>query len=139
MNNLTLTIIKPDAYEKGHEQVILARILLAGFKTIAVKYKHLTIEEAKEFYSIHRDKDFFESLISFMTSGTIVVYALEKTNAVKDFRNLIGDSDPKEAKAGTIRHIYGTGMPENAIHGSDSNENAKKEILFFFPELINKF
>lgn len=139
MNNLTLTIIKPDAFEKAYEQLIIARISLAEFKTVGMIYTMLTNERAKEFYSIHKDKPFFDDLIKFMTSGTILVCALEKTNAVEDFRELIGDSDPKEAKPGTIRHLYGNGMPDNAIHGSDSNENAKKEILFFFPEMINKF
>jgi nucleoside-diphosphate kinase len=139
MNNLTLSIIKPDAFEKAQDQLIATRITLAGFRVIGMHYTMLTKEKAEEFYSIHKDKPFFDDLIEFMTSGSILVYALEKDNAVKDFRKLIGDSDPKEADPGTIRHIYGTGMPNNAIHGSDSNENAKTEILFFFPELITKF
>ena len=139
MNNLTLTIIKPDAYKSSLEGLILTRFVLEGFKPIAMKYKMLSLEEAKEFYSVHKEKPFFDDLIDFMTSGPLVICALEKPNAVKDFRKLIGDSDPKLAEPGTIRSLYGKGMPENAIHGSDSNENAQKEILFFFPELIQKF
>lgn len=139
MNNLTLTIIKPDAFGKAYEQLIMARISLAGFKTVGLIHTMLTKERAEEFYDIHKDKPFFNDLIKFMTSGPILISVLEKTDAVEDFRELIGDSDPSIAKPGTIRHLYGTGMPDNAIHGSDSNENAKTEILFFFPEMINKF
>lgn len=138
MNNLTLTIIKPDAYKNGLDGLISSRFILEGFKPINMKYKMLSVTEAKEFYSVHKEKPFFGDLIDFMTSGPLIIYVLEKPNAVKDFRTLIGDSDPKKAQPGTIRHLYGKGMPDNAIHGSDSNENAKKEILFFFPEMINK-
>jgi nucleoside-diphosphate kinase len=98
----------------------------------------LTPNQASEFYSVHKSKDFYESLIKYMTSGPIIIYALEKENAVEDFRNLIGSTDPKEALPGTIRSMYGTEVSSNAIHGSDSDENALKEISFFFPELINK-
>jgi nucleoside-diphosphate kinase len=138
MTNLTLTIIKPDSYEKGNDQLIAARFIQEGFKPIAMKYKYLSPNEAKQFYDIHKDKPFFKDLIVFMTSGPIVVYALEKEDAVKKFRTLIGDTDPTKAEPGSIRSIYGTDIAHNAIHGSDSNENAAKEILFFFPELQSK-
>jgi nucleoside-diphosphate kinase len=98
----------------------------------------LNRDQASKFYSIHKGKDFYGDLIKFMTSGPIIVYALEKTNAVEDFRNLIGSTDPKEAKPVTIRSMYGEAVSSNAIHGSDSDDNAKKEILFFFPEIEQK-
>jgi nucleoside-diphosphate kinase len=98
----------------------------------------LDSQKAKEFYSIHEGKPFFENLIKFMTSGPITVCALQKEKAVEDFRSLIGNTDPIEANAGTIRSMYGKSISSNAIHGSDSDENAKKEILFFFPEMEDK-
>lgn len=129
----TFTIIKPNAFDKTEQ--ILRRISFEGFQTIGIRSVFLNKEKAENFYSIHKDKDFFSDLIKFMTSGPITICALKKDNAVIDFRNLIGDTDPKEANPGTIRSMYGTDIAENAIHGSDSDENAKKEILFFFPEM----
>ena len=98
----------------------------------------LTKNQASEFYSVHKDKDFYNDLIKFMTSGPIVIYALEKENSVDDFRKLIGSTDPSEANPGTIRSMYGKAVSSNAIHGSDSDDNAQKEILFFFPEMEQK-
>ena len=136
----TLTIIKPDAMSKGHQESILRRINLSGFKPVAINNRTLTKEEAEQFYSIHKEKPFFNDLIEFMTSGTICVMALTKYDeAVLSFRNLIGDTDPKKSNIGTIRNLYGTDIQQNAIHGSDSEENAKKEILFFFPYLSTIF
>ena len=136
MGNLTLTIIKPDAYHVSDQ--ITKRITFEGFRVISMKAIMLTSKQASDFYSVHKEKDFYNDLIKFMTSGPIVVYALEKNNAVDSFRNLIGSTDPKEANPGTIRSMYGTAVSSNAIHGSDSDENAKKEILFFFPEIEEK-
>ena len=113
---------------------ILNLIKEAGFKIIALKYKKMTKEEAEEFYSIHSDKPFFKDLIQFMTRGPIVAVALEKNNAVEDFRKLIGSTDPSEAEEGTIRNKYAKSKGENAIHGSDSDENADIEISFHFSE-----
>jgi nucleoside-diphosphate kinase len=136
MGNYTLTIIKPDAYHVSDQ--ITKRITFDGFRVISMKAIMLTSKQASEFYSVHKEKDFYNDLIKFMTSGPIIVYALEKNNAVDSFRNLIGSTDPAEAKPGTIRSMYGTAVSSNAIHGSDSDENAKKEILFFFPEIEEK-
>jgi len=136
MGNYTLTIIKPDAYHVSDQ--IIKRIAFEGFRVISMKAIMLTSKQASDFYSVHREKDFYNDLIKFMTSGPIMVYALEKENAVDSFRNLIGETDPNEAKPGTIRSMYGTAVSSNAIHGSDSDENAKKEILFFFPEIEQK-
>ena len=136
MGNLTLTIIKPDAYHVSDQ--ITKRIAFEGFRVIAMKAIMLTQKQASEFYSIHKGKDFYNDLIKFMTSGPIVIYALEKSNAVEDFRNLIGSTDPLEANPGTIRSMYGKAVSSNAIHGSDSDDNARKEILFFFPEIEEK-
>jgi nucleoside-diphosphate kinase len=136
MGNYTLTIIKPDAYHVADQ--ITKRIAFEGFRVISMKAIMLTKNIASVFYSIHKGKDFYNDLIQFMTSGPIVIYALEKENAVDDFRNLIGSTDPIEAKPGTIRSMYGKAVSSNAIHGSDSDDNAKKEILFFFPEIEQK-
>ena len=132
----TFTIIKPDAMASSHQESILRRIRLSGFSVMGISNRFLTEEEAKHFYSIHKDKPFFEDLIKFMTSGRITVLALSYNgDAIKDFRKLIGDTDPSKSKVGTIRNLYGTDIGHNAIHGADSIENAKKEITFFFPEL----
>jgi nucleoside-diphosphate kinase len=136
MGNYTLTIIKPDAYHVSDQ--ITKRIAFEGFRVISMKAIMLTAKQASEFYSIHKGKDFYKDLIKFMTSGPIVIYALEKENAIEDFRKLIGSTDPIEANPGTIRSMYGKALSSNAIHGSDSDENAKKEILFFFPEMEQK-
>ena len=131
-SNRTFTMLKPDSIEQGYMLPILNMIKEAGFKIIALKYKKMTIEEAEQFYSIHSDKPFFNDLIQFMTRGPIVAAALEKNNAVDDFRKLIGSTDPTEAEEGTIRKRYAKSKGENAVHGADSDENANREIGFFF-------
>ena len=133
-SNRTFTMLKPDSIEQGFMLPILNMIKEAGFNIIALKYKKMTKEEAEEFYSIHSDKPFFRDLVQFMTRGPIVAAALEKNNAVDDFRKLIGSTDPAEAEDGTIRKKYAKSKGENAVHGSDSDENAKLEISFHFNE-----
>ena len=130
--NRTFTMLKPDSIEQGNMLPILNMIEAAGFKIIALKYKRMTRDEAEKFYSIHSDKPFFNDLVSFMTRGPIVAAALEKDNAVDAFRTLIGSTDPNEAEEGTIRKKYAKSKGENAVHGSDSDENAEIEINFFF-------
>ena len=130
--NRTFTMLKPDSIEQGNMLPILNMIEAAGFKIIALKYKRMTRDEAEKFYSIHSDKPFFNDLVSFMTRGPIVAAALEKDNAVDAFRTLIGSTDPNEAEEGTIRKKYAKSKGENAVHGSDSNENAEIEISFHF-------
>lgn len=133
---ITFSIIKPDAMSKGHQQAILRRIHNAGFSIQAMHNTRLTKEKAKEFYKIHEGKPFYDDLIEFMISGNVCVLSLCKTGeAVESFRKLIGDTDPSKAEIGTIRNLYGTDIGHNAIHGADSEENAKKETLFFFPNL----
>ena len=131
-SNRTFTMLKPDSIEQGFMLPILNMIQDAGFKIIALKYKKMTTDEAEQFYSIHSDKPFFKDLIKFMTRGPIVAAALEKNNAVEDFRALIGSTDPKDAIDGTIRKKYAKSKGENAVHGSDSDENAAIEISFHF-------
>ena len=133
-SNRTFTMLKPDSIEQGYMLPILNMIKEAGFNIIALKYKKMTKEEAEEFYSIHSDKPFFRDLVQFMTRGPIVAAALEKNNAVDDFRKLIGSTDPAEAEDGTIRKKYAKSKGENAVHGSDSDENANLEISFHFNE-----
>ena len=130
--NRTFTMLKPDSIEQGNMLPILNMIEAEGFKIIALKYKRMTRDEAEKFYSIHSDKPFFNDLVSFMTRGPIVAAALEKDNAVDAFRNLIGSTDPNEAEEGTIRKKYAKSKGENAVHGSDSDENAEIEISFHF-------
>ena len=130
--NRTFTMLKPDSIEQGNMLPILNMIEAAGFKIIALKYKRMTRGEAEKFYSIHSDKPFFNDLVSFMTRGPIVAAALEKDNAVDAFRTLIGSTDPNEAEEGTIRKKYAKSKGENAVHGSDSDENAEIEISFHF-------
>ena len=130
--NRTFTMLKPDSIEQGNMLPILNMIEAAGFKIIALKYKRMTRDEAEKFYSIHSDKPFFNDLVSFMTRGPIVAAALEKDNAVDAYRNLIGSTDPNEAEEGTIRKKYAKSKGENAVHGSDSDENAEIEISFHF-------
>jgi nucleoside-diphosphate kinase len=134
MNNITFTMIKPDAVENGHIGAILEKINSAGFKIIAMKYTKLSLEKAQKFYEIHKDRPFFNELVTFMSRGPIVAAILEKDNAVEDFRELIGSTNPEDAKKGTIRNLYATSMGENAVHGSDSNENAKIEGTFHFSD-----
>ena len=125
-------MIKPDAVANGHTGNILNHITTAGFKIVAMKYLHLSTEKAGEFYAIHRERPFFNDLVSFMTSGPIVAAVLQKDNAVADFRTIIGATDPKKADAGTIRNLYADSIEANAVHGSDSDENAANEASFFF-------
>jgi nucleoside-diphosphate kinase len=125
-------MLKPDSIEQGNMLPILNMIEAAGFKIIALKYKRMTRDEAEKFYSIHSNKPFFNDLVSFMTRGPIVAAALEKDNAVDAFRTLIGSTDPNEAEEGTIRKKYAKSKGENAVHGSDSDENAEIEISFHF-------
>lgn len=125
-------MIKPDAVNNGHIGAILDQIIRGGFKVVAMKYTWLTPEKAGQFYAIHRERPFFKDLVGFMTSGPIVAAILEKDNAVEDFRKLIGATDPAKAEAGTIRNLFAKSIEANAIHGSDSNENAKIEGDFFF-------
>ncbi|MAQ69920.1 MAG: nucleoside-diphosphate kinase [Flavobacteriales bacterium] len=131
-NNRTFTMIKPDALENGHAGAILAHIEKAGFKIVAMKLKKLTAEAAKKFYKIHEERPFFNDLINYITSGPIIAAILEKENAVSDFRALIGNTNPQEAEDGTIRKIYAKSIDANAIHGSDSDENALIESNFHF-------
>ena len=135
--NITFTMIKPDAVVKEYIGGILKKINEAGFKIIAMKLTKLTKKRASEFYKIHEDKPFFNDLIEYMTSGPIVSAVLQKKNAVEDFRKLIGSTNPKEAEEGTIRKLYAESISENAIHGSDSNENALIESKFHFD--VNEF
>ena len=131
-NNLTFTMIKPDAMENGYAGDILSMILKSGFRISALKLIHLTNHQAEIFYNIHRKKPFFDELVTFMTRSPIIVAVLKKNNAVEDFRKLIGSTDPNEAEEGTIRKSFARSKGENAIHGSDSDENANVEISFHF-------
>lgn len=128
----TFTIIKPKAIKQGHLIEIFTMIHKAGFRIKGMKMTHMSTEDALEFYAVHKGKPFYEGLVDFMSSGNVVVAVLEKNNAVDDFRNLIGSTNPNEAKPDTIRHKYASSLTENAVHGSDSDENALKEISFFF-------
>ena len=130
--NRTFTMLKPDSIEDGYMLPILNKISESGFKIIALKYKKMNREEAQEFYSIHSEKPFFNDLINFITRGPIVAAVLEKDNAVEDFRKLIGSTDPNEAEEGTIRKSFARSKGENAVHGSDSDENANVDISFHF-------
>ncbi|MFZ9262890.1 MAG: nucleoside-diphosphate kinase [Chitinophagaceae bacterium] len=132
MSNRTFTMIKPDAFEAGHTGSILKHIEAAGFKIIAMKLIRLSAEKAGEFYAVHKERPFYGELVSFMSSGPIVAAILEKENAVADFRSLIGATNPAQAADGTIRKLYAKSVGENAIHGSDSDENAAIEGNFFF-------
>ena len=125
-------MIKPDAVENGHIGAILEKIASAGFKIIAMKYTQLSRRDAQQFYAIHRERPFFDELVQFMTRGPIVSAILEKDNAVDDFRALIGATNPAEAAEGTIRKLFAKDIGENAIHGSDSDENAAIEGSFHF-------
>ena len=130
--NRTFTMIKPDAVENGHIGAILEKITAAGFKIVAMKLTQMTTSDAKEFYAIHKERPFFGELVEYMTRGPIVAAVLEKDNAVEDFRTLIGATNPEEAAEGTIRKLYAASIGENAVHGSDSDENAEIESQFHF-------
>lgn len=135
MSNQTFTMIKPDATQKGYTGAILDQIIKAGFSIKAMKWTRLTKEQAGLFYDIHRERPFFGELVDFMSSGPIVAAVLEKENAVADFRTLIGATNPAQAAEGTIRKLYAASVGENAVHGSDSDENAVIEADFFFSKL----
>lgn len=128
----TLTIIKPDAVKNEYIGPILAKINSGGFHIASMKLISLTRKQAENFYAVHREKGFYQSLVNFMTSGPVVVAILEKENAVEDFRKLIGATDPSKAEEGTIRKMYAESVERNAVHGSDSDENAEIECDFFF-------
>lgn len=130
--NRTFTMIKPDAVANGHIGSIINDITNAGFKIIALKYTKLTDETAGQFYAVHAERPFYKDLVSFMSSGPIVAAILEKDNAIEDFRKLIGATNPAEAAEGTIRQKYAKSIDANAVHGSDSDENAEIEGNFFF-------
>ena len=130
--NITFTMIKPKAMDKGHMGNILAKITDGGFTIKAMKLTHLTKEQAMEFYAVHKERPFYNGLTDFMSSGPIVAAILEKENAVTGYREFIGATNPAEAAEGTIRALYGTDIEANAVHGSDSDENAVIEGSFFF-------
>ncbi|MDR9400340.1 MAG: nucleoside-diphosphate kinase [Psychroflexus sp.] len=132
--DITLTMLKPDALEKDNEGDILHQITESGFKIIALKLTQLTVADAKDFYAIHQDKPFYNELVEYMTRGPIIAAVLQKDNAVEDFRTLIGATNPKDAAEGTIREKFAASISENAVHGSDSDENAAKEAAFHFSE-----
>lgn len=132
--NRTFTMLKPDSVEKGNIGAILEKINSAGFRIVAMKLIQMSNKDARNFYSIHRERPFFDELVSYMTRGPIVAAVLEKEDAVEQFRLLIGSTDPAAAAAGTIRKLFATSISENAIHGSDTNENALIESRFHFSE-----
>ena len=134
MSNLTFAIIKPDAVKNGNTGKIYDRIISAGFKILSAKLINMTLAQAQGFYKVHKGKPFYEELTEFMSSSQSMVLALEKDNAVSAWRETIGATNPKEADAGTIRRDFATSIGENAVHGSDSDNNARKEIGFFFSE-----
>ena len=135
MSNLTFGIIKPDAVAKGHTGKIIDRILADGFQIRGMKLIHQSKRQAEGFYAVHKERPFFGELTEFMSSGACVVLALEKENAVKAWRDLMGATNPAEAAEGTLRKEFATSIGENAVHGSDSEENATIEIAYFFSRL----
>jgi len=130
--DFTFAMIKPNSVRTGKTGPILARINEAGFEISAMKMLRMTTQQAESFYSVHNDKPFFESLVEFMTSGPVFVMILRHSNAVEEFRRLIGATDPENAEPGTIRKIFAVSVQMNAVHGSDSDENARREADFFF-------
>tara|TARA_Y100001936_G_C15531674_1_gene387933 strand:- start:16 stop:435 length:420 start_codon:yes stop_codon:yes gene_type:complete len=131
-DNITFTMIKPDAMENGHAGEILSMIIKSDFQISALKLTQLSKKQAQVFYGIHRKKPFFGELVTFMSRSPIIVAVLKKKNAVEDFRKLIGSTNPDKAEKGTVRKLFATSMGENAIHGSDSADNAQIESSFFF-------
>ena len=131
-SNRTFTMIKPDAVEKGHIGAILSKINASGFRIVSMKMTQMSKRDAEMFYAVHQGRPFFGELVSFMTRGPIIAAILEKENAVDDFRTLIGATNPEEAAAGTLRKEFATSVGENAVHGSDSDENAALEGAFHF-------
>ena len=134
MGNVTFTMVKPTAMKNGVAANILAKITDAGFRIQAMKTLRLSKVQAEKFYEVHKERPFYGELTDFMSSGPIVAAVLEKENAVKDYRILIGATNPADAEQGTIRRQYATNIQENAVHGSDSDENAEIEASFFFPK-----
>lgn len=132
MTNKTFTMLKPDSVEKGNIGAILEKINAAGFRIVALKLTQMTRRDAEAFYAIHNERPFFGELVEYMTRGPVVAAILEKDNAVEDFRSLIGATNPAEAAEGTIRKLYASSIGENAVHGSDSDENAAIESAFHF-------
>jgi len=132
VTNRTFTMLKPDSLEKGNTGAILEKINTAGFKIVAMKQTQMSKRDAETFYAIHSERPFFGDLVEYMTRGPIVAAILEKENAVEDFRTLIGATNPEEAADGTIRKLFATSISENAVHGSDSDENAQIEGAFHF-------
>lgn len=132
VTNRTFTMLKPDAVEKGHIGAILDKITGSGFRIVAMKLTQMTKADAEAFYAIHKERPFFGDLVEYMTRGPIVAAILEKDNAVEDFRTLIGATNPAEAAEGTIRKMFAVSISENAVHGSDSDENAEIESTFHF-------
>jgi len=128
----TFTMLKPDSVEKGNIGAILEKINASGFRIVAMKLTHMTTADAKEFYAVHSERPFYGELVEYMTRGPIVAAILEKDNAVEDFRTLIGATNPAEAAEGTIRKMFADSIAENAVHGSDSDENAAIEGAFHF-------
>ena len=138
-SNLTFSIVKPNSVRTGKTGPILAMINEAGFEIVAMRMVQLSFPQAESFYEVHRGKPFFEGLIEFMTSGPVVVMMLRHENAVNEFRKLIGNTDPDKAQPGTIRKIFAVSVKMNAVHGSDSDENALRESNFFFSEIDRFF
>ena len=132
VTNRTFTMIKPSAVQDGFSFLIFEKIREAGFRVVALKYTKLSPELAGSFYEVHKERPFYHDLVEFMSSGPIYAAILEKSNAVEDFRTLIGATDPAKAAPGTIRQLYARNLQENAVHGSDSDENARIEGDFFF-------
>jgi nucleoside-diphosphate kinase len=132
--NRTLTIVKPDAFESGKAGKIIAHLESAGFKVVAARVMHLSTAQAQEFYAVHNERPFYGSLVSFMTSGKCMPIVLERADAVAELRRVIGATDPAQAEAGTVRKLYAESKERNAIHASDSDENAARESRFFFAE-----
>ena len=132
LSNRTFTIIKPDAVEKGYTGAMLSKIKSSGFRIVSMKMIQMSQRDAELFYAVHNERPFFNDLVSFMSRGPIVAAILEKENAVDDFRTLIGATNPLEAAEGTLRKQFATSVGENAVHGSDSNENAQIEAAFHF-------
>jgi nucleoside-diphosphate kinase len=135
IGNITFTMIKPSAVKNNHTGAILQMINENGFRIKAIKMTHLTRERAEAFYAIHNGKPFFDTLVEYMSSGPIIAAILEKSNAILDFRDLIGNTNPEKAAEGTIRKLFAESLTANAIHGADSDENAIREGSFFFSEL----
>lgn len=132
---ITFTMIKPSAVSRGYTGPIISKFTEGGFRIVALKKHQMTRRQAELFYEVHKERPFYNDLVEFMISGPVVAAILEKENAVEDFRNYIGATDPAKAASGTIRQLYGINLQENAVHGSDSDENAIREAGFFFSEL----